>query len=173
MLIQSGGKMVDRVPRRSLFGPGVVIGAILFGVALFGLTIGVFIYFRPEPVPAAASTAVLNIIHAPTATVPPPTPTPTLPATPTVPVPPSPEEGTLGVGAFVQISGTGGDGLRIRSEAGLQGTVQALGIEAEVFEITAGPQEADGYTWWYLTAPYEEARAGWAVANYLQPIQNP
>jgi hypothetical protein len=165
--------MGDTGRRGALFGPGVILSAILFGLALFGLTIGVFWYFRPEPVPVAASTAVLNVIHAPTATVPPPTPTPTLPATPTSPVPPSPPEGSLGVGAFVQISGTGGDGLRMRSEAGLQGAVQAVGIEAEVFEITGGPQEADGYTWWYLTAPYEEARAGWAVANYLQPIQNP
>jgi hypothetical protein len=165
--------MVDKASKGSLFGPGVIIGAILFGVALFGLMIGVFWFFRPEPVPAAASTAVLNIIHAPTATIPPPTPTPTQPVTPTAPVPPSPPEGSLGVGVFVQISGTGGDGLRIRSEAGLQGTVQSLGMEAEVFEITDGPQEADGYTWWYLTAPYEEARAGWAVANYLHPIQNP
>jgi hypothetical protein len=165
--------MVDQVPRGALIGPGVIIGAILFGLALFGLTVGVFWAFRPEPAPVAASTAVLNVIHAPTATVPPPTPTPTLPATPTSLVPPSPAEGSLGVGVFVQISGTGGDGLRIRSEAGLHGTVQALGMEAEVFEITAGPQEADGYSWWYLTAPYEEARTGWAVANYLQPIQNP
>ncbi len=165
--------MGDQIPRGALFGPGVIIGAILFGLALFGLTIGVFWFFRPEPTPAAASTAVLNVIHAPTATIPPPTPTPTMQATATSPVPPSPQEGTLGLGTFVQISGTGGDGLRIRSEASLQGAVQALGIEAEVFEITGGPQEADGYTWWYLTAPYEEARAGWAVANYLQPIQNP
>jgi hypothetical protein len=160
-------------PRGPLIGPGVIIGAILFGLALFGLTIGVFWFFRPEPVPVAASTAVLDVIRAPTATIPPPTPAPTLTATPTSPVPPSPPEGSLGVGAFVQISGTGGDGLRIRSEAGLQGTIQGLGMEAEVFEITDGPREADGYTWWYLTAPYEEARTGWAVANYLQPIQNP
>jgi hypothetical protein len=164
--------MGDRVPKGALIGPGVIIGAILFGLGLFALTIAVFWYFRPEPVPAAASTAVLNVIHAPTATVPPPTPTPTQQVTPTAPVPPSPPDGSIGVGALVQISGTGGDGLRIRSEAGLHGTVQALGMEAEVFEITGGPQESDGYIWWYLTAPYEEARAGWAVANYLQPIQN-
>ena len=165
--------MGDRNLRGSLIGPGVIIGAVLFGLALFGLTIGVFWIFRPEPVPAAVSTAVLNVIRAPTATIPPPTPAPTIPVTPTLAVPPSPPEGTLGVGAFVQISGTGGDGLRIRSEASLQGTVQGLGVEAEVFQITDGPREADGYTWWYLTAPYEESRTGWAVANFLQPIQNP
>ena len=162
-----------RNPGASVLSPGVILGAIFVGLALFGLTVGVIWYIRPAPVPVGASTAILNIISVPTATPVLPTITPTSLPTPTSNVPPSPEAGSLSVGAYVQISGTGGDGLRIRSEAGLQGQVQALGIEAEVFQITDGPQDADGYTWWYLTAPYEEARRGWAVANYLQVIQNP
>lgn len=162
-----------RKPGGSVFSLGVILGAIFVGLALFGLTAGVLWYIRPTPIPVAASTAVINIISVPTATPVLPTVTPTALPTPTSNVPPSPEAGSLSVGAFVQISGTGGDGLRIRSEASLQGSVQALGIEAEVFQITDGPREADGYTWWYLTAPYEEARRGWAVANYLQVIQNP
>lgn len=160
-------------PRGSVFSVGVILGAIFVGLALFGVTAGILWYSRPAPVPVAASTAVLNIISVPTATPILPTPMPTALPTPTSNLPPSPEAGSLSVGAFVQISGTGGDGLRIRSEASLQGAVQALGIEAEVFQITDGPLEADGYSWWYLTAPYEEARRGWAVANYLQVIQNP
>ena len=158
---------------RSLINPGVTLGAILFGLALFGLAVGILWVFRPEPVPVAASTAILNIISAPTATSVPPTATPTSIPTPTSDIPPSPGEGILSVGAYVEISGTGGDGLRIRSDASLEGAVQALGIESEVFQITDGPREADGYTWWYLTAPYEDGPRGWAVANYLQVIQNP
>jgi hypothetical protein len=165
--------MPNRNPRGSLIGPSVIVGAVIFGLALFGLTVGILWVFRPEPVPLAASTAILNIINAATATPVPPTATPTSVPSPTADIPPSPAEGTLSIGAFVQISGTGGEGLRIRSEASLQGTVQALGIESEVFQISDGPREADGYTWWYLTAPYEEGRNGWAVANYLQVIQNP
>lgn len=75
----------------------------------------------------------------------------------------------------MQISGTGGDGLRLRTGAGLDNEVGFLGLEAEVFQIIDGPQEADGYTWWLLEAPYDEGqqRRGWAVANYLASIQNP
>jgi hypothetical protein len=162
-----------RNPGSSLINQGVILGAILFGLILFGLTIGILWIFRPDPAPAAASTAVLNVITAPTATAVSPTATPTSPPIPTSDIPPSPAEGILSIGAFVQISGTGGDGLRIRSDASLEGAVQALGIESEVFQITDGPREADGYTWWFLTAPYEEARSGWAVSNYLEVIQNP
>jgi hypothetical protein len=162
-----------RNPRGSLISPGVILGAIFFGLALFGLTVGILWKYRPEPTPLAASTAVLNVINVPTTTSIPPTATPPSEPTPTSDIPPSPAEGTLSIGAYVQISGTGGEGLRIRSEASLQGVVQVLGIEAEVFQITNGPREADGYTWWYLKAPYEETRNGWAVANYLQVIQNP
>jgi hypothetical protein len=165
--------MPDRNTRGSLISPGVILGAVLFGLALFGVTVSVLWMFRPEPAPLAASTALINVINAPTATLIPPTTAPTSAPTPTSDVPPLPADGTLSVGAFVQISGTGGDGLRIRSEASLQGVVQTLGMESEVFQITDGPRAADGYTWWFLTAPYDETRRGWAVANYLQVIQNP
>ncbi len=81
-------------------------------------------------------------------------------------VPPDPG-GELNVGMTVRISGTGGDGLRLRREPGTNTTPIFLGAENEVFVIKSGPQSVDGYTWWYLEAPYEESRAGWAVANYL------
>jgi len=165
--------MPKRNSRGSLISPGVILGALFFGLALFGLTVGVLWMFRPEPTPMAASTALVNIVNAPTATSIPPTAAPTSAPSPTSAIPPLPADGNLSMGAFVQISGTGGDGLRIRSEASLQGTVQTLGMESEVFQVTDGPREADGYTWWYLTAPYDETRRGWAVANYLQVIQNP
>jgi hypothetical protein len=73
----------------------------------------------------------------------------------------------------VQIIGTGGDGLRLRDQPGLDGKVLLLGSEAEVFRVQDGPREVDGYTWWYLVGPFDETRRGWAVANYLQIVQNP
>lgn len=73
----------------------------------------------------------------------------------------------------MQIVGTGGDGLRLRTEPGLDSQVRLLGAEAEVFQIREGPQDVAGYTWWYLVAPYDESRQGWAVSNYLALIQNP
>lgn len=86
-------------------------------------------------------------------------------ATPTsVPV------GMMGIGAYVQISGTGGDGLRLRNGAGRDFDPVFLGAENEVFRIVDGPAPADGFIWWYLVAPYDELRKGWAVENYLSVI---
>jgi hypothetical protein len=79
----------------------------------------------------------------------------------------------LAVGAYVQIAGTGGDGLRLRAEPGLQSRVLFLALEAEVFLVTGGPRDADGYTWWYLEAPAEKSRQGWAASNFLAVVQNP
>ena len=45
--------------------------------------------------------------------------------------------------------------------------------DVEVFEVREGPQEADGHTWWYLVAPYDESRAGWAAAEFLGAIPSP
>ena len=73
----------------------------------------------------------------------------------------------------MQISGTGGDGLRLRTEPGLESEVRMLGLEAEVFQVKDGPREVDGYNWWYLVAPVDTTRRGWAVANYLAVVQNP
>jgi hypothetical protein len=77
------------------------------------------------------------------------------------------------VGVLVQVSGTGLDGLRIRTDPSLQGQVKFVGIEAEVFQVKDGPRETDGYTWWFLVAPYDETLNGWAVGDYLQIIQSP
>ena len=77
------------------------------------------------------------------------------------------------VGAYVQVTGTGGDGLRLRDQPGLNGNVLLVASEAEVFRLEDGPVEMDGYTWWSLIGPFDETRRGWGVANYLEIIQNP
>jgi hypothetical protein len=81
--------------------------------------------------------------------------------------------GELAVGAYVQITGTAGAGLRLRERPALDAPMLLLGAEAEVFVVEQGPQEADGYVWWYLVGPYDADRRGWAVANYLQVVQKP
>jgi hypothetical protein len=103
----------------------------------------------------------------------PPTLTPTVPPTPTSGLPPSPLPGTMGVGVYVQVYGTQGEGLNIRSEPSLAATVNFLGFDSEVFEITDGPREADGYTWWYLVTPVDDTRNGWAASNFLTVVSNP
>jgi hypothetical protein len=88
-------------------------------------------------------------------------------------IPPSPPPGEVAVGAAVQVIGTGGDGLRLRSEPGLQAEVKYLGLEGEIFTVDDGPVLADSYTWWFLIAPYDETVRGWAVSNYLKAVPNP
>jgi hypothetical protein len=71
----------------------------------------------------------------------------------------------------VSISGTGGDGLRLRSQPGLSSVVNFIALENEVFEVQAGPQVSDGYTWWYLVNPFDQSRVGWGAANYLRSAE--
>ena len=77
------------------------------------------------------------------------------------------------IGSYVQITGTDGDGLRLRSAPGTNSEQLFLGEDAEVFQVRDGPQEANGYVWWYIVAPYDESRAGWAAANFLAVVPPP
>jgi hypothetical protein len=126
---------------------------------------------KPPRPPVGLVTAVLTVVPAPT-------PTPTQALTEAAlpldePLPEAASDGIFSLGAFVKVSGTGGAGLRLRSSPGLEGDPQFLGLEDEIFKIEAGPEEADGYIWWYLVAPFEEGRNGWAAANYLEIVQEP
>jgi hypothetical protein len=151
----------------------VVGGALVFGCLLLFFSLTLLWVTRPGPSQELPSTAVLSVIYAPTATQ-----TPQNQATPTGPtgeagIPPSPPPGVIAIGAYVQVTDTGGEGLRLRSEPGLGGQVLLLASEAEVFQVTDGPREADGFTWWYLVGPFDETRKGWAVSNYLMVVQSP
>jgi hypothetical protein len=149
-----------------------VIGAALVVACCLLLTaIGLFWATRSSGAPIGQTTAIMNMI---------PAETPTLlgetlggSTGPTPAAPPSPPPGVIAIDAYVQITGTAGAGLRFREEPGLEAPVLLLGSEAEVFRVVDGPQEADGYVWWYLVGPYDETRRGWAVANYLEIVQNP
>jgi len=148
-------------------------GAVALATILMCATLFLVWVTRPDEAASGPSTAVLSIIQAPTSTPVIDTPTPPVALSSTEAVPPAPLPGTFGVGAYVQISGTEGDGLRLRSAPGLQGQVEFLALESEVFQIRDGPRDADGYTWWFVVAPYDETVQGWAVSNYLKVVQNP
>ena len=150
---------------RVLFG-ALGIAGLLILVTL--LSIG---WKKPDPArDFGFAPADLTIIPAPTAT---PnvtatfTPDPLIVGTPTL----APNE--IGLGGYVQIVGTDGEGLRLRTDPSLNGTPAFLGYDEEVFEVREGPQEADGYMWWYLVAPYDETRAGWAASDFLGAIPSP
>jgi hypothetical protein len=148
----------------------VIFGAVGFAGGLIIVTLIFIGWTSPRFSPDIGfAPADLTMIPAPTHT-PDVTPVPTL--NPSL-VTPTLAPNTIGIGAYVQISGTEGEGLRIRSAPGLSGDTVFFGGESEVFAVRDGPQIADEYTWWYLVAPYDEARAGWAAANFLAVVPSP
>ncbi len=76
--------------------------------------------------------------------------------------------GVFSIGLDVQIIGTGGDGLRIRLEPGLEGTPLFLGREGEGFRIIEGPFLRDSIVWWKIESPNDANRSGWAAQDYLK-----
>ena len=153
---------------RDLFNRRVIFGAILFAAVLLLITaISLGWTTAPRPSDVGFAPADLTVIPAPTGTSgAPPTPTIDPFASPTA-------QAGIAIGNYVQITGTEGDGLRIRSEPGLNGNPDFLGYDSEVFLVQDGPREVDGYTWWYLVAPYDDTRAGWAASDFLSYIPAP
>ncbi|MEP0804558.1 MAG: hypothetical protein HRF47_03670 [Chloroflexota bacterium] len=153
---------------RQLFNKWVILGAFSLAGLLLLITVLSIGWTNPPQSPDVGfAPAHLTIIAAPTAT-PNVTPTATLD-----PFAPSSTPTGLAVGGYAQITGTGGDGLRIRAAPGLTGEPVFLGLDSEVFLVKDGPREADGYVWWYIVAPYDENRAGWAAADFLTFIPAP
>jgi hypothetical protein len=148
-------------------------GIIGLGAFLLILALGYFTRissYARQPV-----TPVLTIIPGPSAT---PLPTnreveSTQPITTTSPSSPPSPEASVALGQFVEVFGTGGDGLRLRTHPNLSGDISLLVVENEVLKVEDGPIEGDGYLWWYLVNPYDNSKKGWAAANYLRPIASP
>jgi len=153
---------------RQIFNKWVILGAlILAGLLTLITALSIGWGSSPQASDVGFAPANLTMIVAPTATS-------NVPPTATVdPFAPSPTPTGLAVGSYAQITGTEGEGLRIRSEPGLTGESVFLGLDSEVFLVQDGPRDADGYTWWYLVAPYDETRAGWAASEFLTYIPAP
>jgi hypothetical protein len=153
--------------------PWLVFGSIGFGVALLVATLLLLTWTRSPQVSSGGSTAVVTVLAAPTFTPILPTTTPVEVITPDVTDLPDPPPGNISIDSYVQVTGTGGGGLRLREGPGLDRAVRLLGEEGEIFLVVEGPQQADGYTWWYLEGPFDQSRRGWAAANFLRVVQNP
>ena len=155
-----------------LTGKVIVAGMVIAAILFCGSILYILISRPADPEDGSGpAAAVLTIIPAPTGT--PRTLPPTLTSIPpTSTLPPTPGLGEFGIGIYVQVD-TGGEALRIRSEPGLSYDPLFLAFDAEVFLITEGPRQADGYSWWYLTASYDDARSGWAVQDFLTIIPSP
>jgi hypothetical protein len=153
---------------RQLFNKWVILGALLltgFLLLITAISIGLTASHPTSDVGFAP--ADLTVIPASTATS-------SAPPTPTIDpfASPTPLAG-VAVGNYVQITGTEGQGLRIRKAPGLDGEFEFLAYDAEVFVVQDGPQEVDGYVWWYLVAPYDDTRVGWAAADFLTYVPAP
>jgi hypothetical protein len=157
----------------AFFNIRIILGAILFAIIVFTVFLGMLWTARGITIVQAPPTALLSIIEAPTGT---PT-TPAMTPTPTLNPYSTQEAGLPGVqitlGDFVQVSGTGGDGLRLHVTPGVSSDVDYVAIESEVFITKDGPVDSDGYYWWLLRDPYSEKTLGWGVENYLSVVKNP
>jgi len=152
----------------------VFLAMLVIASMLLCASLAYILVLRPAAAPLnpSSATAALTIIPAPTST-PRPLPPTLTPIPPTPTVSPTPAPGEIAVGVYVQISNTGEEGLNIRAEPGLSSEVLFSGLDAEAFKVTDGPVDADGYTWWRLTASYDETRTGWAAQDYLTVIPPP
>jgi hypothetical protein len=158
---------------KRIFTPKVVLVAILLAVILFCLLIVYLLVYPPltEAGLQPSGFVSFTVIPAPTSTV--PTQAPSLSAPPSGPLTsPTPAPGEIAVGVYVQVA-AGVDALNLRLQPGLDAERLFLAFDSEVFLVKEGPEQADGYTWWYLEAPYGTTRSGWAVHDFLVAIPSP
>jgi len=148
------------------------LAGIMLAVVLIGLVFLLIFLSNQGKKPSAVSEQVADITIIPS-----PTETPTLPITTEViemtetvqvVLPP----GIIGIGAYVQVTGTDGSGLRMRAEPGTNTEVLFIAMDEEVFKVVGGPVEKDDYTWWQLEAPYDQTRTGWSAEPFLEVIEN-
>lgn len=149
-----------------------ILAGIMLAVVLIGLVFLLIFLSNQGKEPSAVSEQVADITIIPS-----PTETPTLlitteviEMTETVQVVLPP--GIIGIGAYVQVTGTDGSGLRMRAEPGTNTEVLFIAMDEEVFKVVGGPVEKDDYTWWQLEAPYDQTRTGWSAEPFLEVIEN-
>ena len=157
-----------RSRRLGLSGWVFIIAFLIALLAFVGLAAAAWLVKPLQTVPTNP-TAVLTIVTAPTST-------PQIPVTTSTPPTSTVANsdvtvGGIAVGMYVQITNTGGDGLRLRRNAGTNGDILFLGYDSEVFKVVDGPELVDGYSWWFLTAPYDDSRSGWAASNFLGVVE--
>ena len=157
---------------KNILNGKVLVAALIIASVLSCISMIYILLARPAASnPGLASIdSGMTVIPAPTSTARPLPPTLT-PIPPTPMASPTPAPGQVAVGVYVQPT-TGGAGLRVHTAPSLTASFFSA-FDSEVFLITKGPEQADGYTWWYLTASYDATRAGWAVQDFLKAIPKP
>lgn len=169
-------KEIERLHRSVTSHPGCIwgIGGAFAGVLGFAVLVTLVAVFGPggeAPPPAP----VITVIARPTSTPEPPTAapeteTPTPPPASTASLVPG---GPFAAGDLVEVIGTGGEGLRLHSSADVSAPVNLIAEDNEVYKVLDGPLTANGRQWYNLVNPYDSAKSGWAVSDFLQPVNTP
>jgi len=154
---------------KDIINPWVIAGSILIATILLVVSFLAAGQLTPSDKTLYSGDAVITVISVPTYT---PTPLPTQPEF-SVGTPTNEPEVSIHMDGYVKISGTEGEGLRMRRDPSLDGEIINIGLEGEIFRVIGGPEERDGYLWWQLEAPSNGTRRGWAVSNYLEFTQSP
>jgi hypothetical protein len=134
--------------------------AMVVGIIALSIVGGIWLLTKPPADPAGSQ---------PTAVVWTTTPTPMATRAPTA-TPLAISPGQVGVGIRVRVTGTGDAGLSIRSEPTTTADRVSVAEEGESLLIVSGPQEADGYTWWFVRDELDATREGWAAQDFLAPV---
>lgn len=74
----------------------------------------------------------------------------------------------LSVGCAVEVAGTGGDGLNVRSTPGTSGVVVGVEKDGAPGILQEGPASGNGYTWWRVQ--WKDGLMGWSVDTYLRAV---
>jgi hypothetical protein len=80
----------------------------------------------------------------------------------------TPIPGVFSIGMIIAVSGTGNDGLRIRSSAGIDQNTIGLAQEGEQFKLIEGPEIKDSLVWWKIIALNDSQKTGWSVQDYMK-----
>jgi len=80
-----------------------------------------------------------------------------------------PMVGVIAVGMNIKVAGTGNEGLRMHSGAGIDQPTVFLAQEEELFRIIDGPKILDSLIWWKIEALNDPNKVGWSVQEYMAP----
>lgn len=77
------------------------------------------------------------------------------------------------IGSVIFVEGVDLNTLNVRSVPSLtESAILFRAEELEVFNVIAGPDQSEGFTWWQIQDPTDINRIGWAVSNFLT-VQTP
>jgi len=145
---------------RAILGVFLVV---LLGVSAWWGVRALLLPSASTPTPAGVWTPAPLASPMPSAT-----PVPTLPVGAAATVAPAAAAGPIEAGQRVRVGGTDQEGIRLRSEPGVDYDTLLIVEEGVELQVVGGPQEADGYRWWQLEM--EDGTVGWSVEDWLEPI---